>query len=546
MALGSSNTGTYTDLVPYHITLNFANGMASLSVNGTQVLSNISYTPASMGRLYIGTTVPSNGGEAFFDNINVHTLSSPTAPTLSSITPNPSTTGNIPLSWSSSTGATSYNVYRSINYITTINGTVTLIGSPTGTTINDNGLINGTYYYTVTAVNSSGPSNLSNCQNIVVSIPTYPPTAPILNAITPNSSTSGNIALNWNSVAGATSYTIYRSSQYITSINGSVSSIGTQTAINFNDTGLSNGTYYYAITAGNSSGSSVISNCQSVVVSIPSSVPAAPILNVISPNPSTTGNISLSWTSVTSATLYRIYRSTSNITVIDGSTSMQGSSTGTGWNVNGLTNGTYYFAITALNGSGSSAPSNCQSVNVTINIPPSPTFTNGTWILVQMGITNLNLTGANQKTYLTCAISTTDSIYIRMTYYTTCPTSPVLANGIGYWSIEINNTYSATIQIGLMFYYSDFGLSTVQEAGMTLYSLQANNWSKPTQSLSTDQNTIVATYNSVQYYGIRVDSSPNDTLTNPSFNIPGYPIGIFFALGILSILVCAKRIRKLQ
>src|SRR5207248_2754204 len=62
------------------------------------------------------------------------------------------------LSWSASTGATSYNVKRS----TTSGGPYTTIASPTTTGYTDGGLSNGTtYYYVVTAVNSGGESGNS-------------------------------------------------------------------------------------------------------------------------------------------------------------------------------------------------------------------------------------------------------------------------------------------------------------------------------------------------------------------------------------------------
>jgi len=65
----------------------------------------------------------------------------------------------VSLSWTASTGATSYNVRRS----TTNGGPYAVIGSPTTTSYTDSGLTNGqTYYYVVSAVNSSGQSGNSN------------------------------------------------------------------------------------------------------------------------------------------------------------------------------------------------------------------------------------------------------------------------------------------------------------------------------------------------------------------------------------------------
>jgi len=65
----------------------------------------------------------------------------------------------VALSWSPSSGATSYNVKRS----TTSGGPYTRVASPTTTNYTNTGLTTGrTYYYVVTAVNTAGESSSSN------------------------------------------------------------------------------------------------------------------------------------------------------------------------------------------------------------------------------------------------------------------------------------------------------------------------------------------------------------------------------------------------
>jgi len=87
--------------------------------------------------------------------------------------------GQVVLSWSSSSGATSYNVKRSI---TSGSGYQT-IGTTTATTYTDTGLTDGTtYYYVVSAVNDGGES--ANSSEVSATLPvlslTYNQTAHLL------------------------------------------------------------------------------------------------------------------------------------------------------------------------------------------------------------------------------------------------------------------------------------------------------------------------------------------------------------------------------
>lgn len=74
----------------------------------------------------------------------------------------------VTLSWTASTGATSYNVKRS----TVTGGPYTQLGTPTGTSYTDTAVTNGTtYFYVVTAVNTSGESGNSNQAQAIPSAP---------------------------------------------------------------------------------------------------------------------------------------------------------------------------------------------------------------------------------------------------------------------------------------------------------------------------------------------------------------------------------------
>jgi TatA/E family protein of Tat protein translocase len=65
--------------------------------------------------------------------------------------------GRVSINWSASSGASNYNVKRS----GTSGGPYALIASTAATSYSDEGLANGTYYYVVTSVGSSGESSHS-------------------------------------------------------------------------------------------------------------------------------------------------------------------------------------------------------------------------------------------------------------------------------------------------------------------------------------------------------------------------------------------------
>ena len=130
-------------------------------------------------------------------SVTVVTNSIPTAPTL-----NTATAGDtqVALSWTASTGATSY----SVKYGTAsgVYGTPVVVGNLTSYTVT--GLTNGmTYYFAVTASNAGGTSLNSNQLSAVPKAAS--PIAPVL-----NTATAGNaqVALGWGTVTGATSYSV--------------------------------------------------------------------------------------------------------------------------------------------------------------------------------------------------------------------------------------------------------------------------------------------------------------------------------------------------
>jgi len=163
------------------------------------------------------------------------------------------TAGNaqVSLSWAASSGATSYNIYRS----TTAGGEgTTAIATSSTTSYTNTGLTNGTiYYYKVAAVNTAGTSGQSAEVNATpnVQIPAVPANL---------AAAAGNaqVALTWTASSGATSYNIYRST---TAGGEGTTAIATSTTASYTNTGLTNGTkYYYKVAAVNTAGTSAQSS----------------------------------------------------------------------------------------------------------------------------------------------------------------------------------------------------------------------------------------------------------------------------------------------
>jgi hypothetical protein len=102
-----------------------------------------------------------------------------------------------------------------------------------------------------------------------------PPDAPILDAISPNPDADGDILVNWNDDIEVENWTVYRHTSEITESNlDSATEIASGlTESQYNDTGLSDGTYWYAIAAIGPFGYYYLSNSVSVAVELPATTP---------------------------------------------------------------------------------------------------------------------------------------------------------------------------------------------------------------------------------------------------------------------------------
>jgi fibronectin type 3 domain-containing protein len=148
-------------------------------------------------------------------------------------------TDKVLLSWSASSAATSYNVYRA----TSPTGTKSLRGSPVGTTFNDTNAIPGaSYTYWVMACNGTSCSDYSAYDT------GWRKLSPPTNLQASDGTYTDKVLLTWTASSGASSYRVYRA----TSPTGTKTLLGTPTGTTFNDLtaipGITN-TYTYWVMA---------------------------------------------------------------------------------------------------------------------------------------------------------------------------------------------------------------------------------------------------------------------------------------------------------
>jgi fibronectin type 3 domain-containing protein len=265
------------------------------------------------------------------------------------------------ISWNPASGATGYDVKRSV---TPGSGYTTQGTPPTSATspyVNIGLTGDTTYYYIVTSVNTIATCESTPSLEVVVK-PTgacSPPAPPTLNATASNA----QVSLTWTASAGAASYGVGRSE---TTGTGYLSVATVTTGTSFVDINVSNGTtYFYVVTASNGMCSSDNSN---EVSAAPTCTPtAAPTgLSAVANN----GSVALTWTAPAEAVSYRILRSQVSGTGYG----LVGTSGTASFTDTTVVNGTtYYYVLTASNGTCNSGYSIEVSATPKCTPPSVPT-----------------------------------------------------------------------------------------------------------------------------------------------------------------------------
>ena len=436
------------------------------------------------------------------------TMAPPTAP--GSLTATPSS-GQVGLSWTVGTGASSYNVKRS-----TTSGSETTIGTALGLSYTDSTAVNGNiYYYEVSSTNLAGESTNSGEATAAM-----PPATPTGLTATPG---ANQVSLSWTAssgVSGATSYNVKRST---TSGSGYVA-IGTTTAltVSYTDsTALSGTTYYYVVSGVNASGQGANSTEASAT---PTGVPQAPTGLTVTTNYT---SLTLNWTAALGApTGYNVKRSTSTgaETTLPAGTNVAGT---TFTDTTVVTGTEYFYTVSALNGSGEGA----DSSEVTGAAPGLPnayepfdygSIANGT-ATTGAGFTgNWNITnGANIVTGLTYQ------------YLYTSNSALQVSSGNQYENLSIP-VFSGTVYVSFLYYQvgdnggNRGGLQLLNSSGngvMFAYHQYGGTVGLPSIDAVTGYNNVgselglsaqTQTYATPNLYVLRLDYNAGGVLTNIS------------------------------
>jgi len=368
----SSTNVTSSSLFMTWDTVNGATGYnvyRSLTASGTYSLRGSttfsSYTDEGLSpstTYYYRVSAYNSAGESPMSSYDYSTTASssggdptvPNAPTGVIVTRQ--SASNVYITWNPVSGATSYKVYWSY----TSSGTFSLAGTTSSTNYTDTGWgASETGYIRVSAVNSAGEGPQSSS----VSFPAFSsggsvPGTPTGVTATRNPAGSTTVRITWNVVSGATSYKVY----YSSSSSGSGTLDGTSSTTSYDSFSNSTDfTWYFRVSAVNSAGEGSPSSWVSVgpVETVPNA-PSAP--SGITATAQSSSSIRISWSTVTGATGYYIYRSSS----ASGTYTQVGDSTSTSYTNTGLSqNTTYHYRVASYNTAGTSSQSSSVSATTT-------------------------------------------------------------------------------------------------------------------------------------------------------------------------------------
>ena len=261
-------------------------------------------------------------------------------------------------------------------------------------------------------------------------------------------------------------------------------------------------------------------------------IPASPYILRVNWDVHTPGDLTFYWTSVAGATSYAFYQSVSFIQSTSSATAIEVGLTATTFQDILTVNGTYYFAVVALNANGSSPVSN--NFQVTVAIPP----TNGIpqWVAGSVSTTIQCRGGGTNLADLT--LNTTRPVTITLNGSTTPPANVSLPNAVGYLQINCNDPTAIIFPITLTFYYnaSEVVAQDLNASQLGVwYFNSSGEWEFLGGTVNPADHSVTVTLTHFSTYVVAKIPAPPPANGNGT---PSAVIANFFAIGVGLSLLC--------
>ncbi|MCP4580154.1 MAG: hypothetical protein GY839_00945 [candidate division Zixibacteria bacterium] len=351
----------------------------------------------------------------------------------------------VDFSWEAASTATGYVI--EIAYDVGFSSMVEYDSTVTGLTYQNTGAFSeDDYYWRCTAYNGNGYSGRSEVRHFEIQLSPPPPPVPV--PIYPIGITvdTSHVTFDWGVSTGADGYVFELSS------NPAFSSIieydSTVSPSEYeNSSPLSDGVYYWRVSAYNGNGYSDPSSVSSFTVEIIVPVPDVPVLIYPVDTTVDTSIVTFDWGDADGADDYVFELATdagfSTIIERDSAVALSEYENSTP-----LSDGDYYWRITARNGYGYSDPSTVAwfQVEITIPLPDVPALVFPIDTTVDTSIVTFDWgdsDGADDYVFeLASDVGFSNTIeYDSAVVLSECENSSILADGIYYWRVTAHNTY---------------------------------------------------------------------------------------------------------
>lgn len=357
---------------------------------------------------------PVGNGTIALTNSGTYTVpanpSAPEPPASISV-PSTNTGGTYTVSWSTSSGATSYVLQQESNIMPSWEQVYS--GASTSTSVSVGSL---EFRYQVQACNASGCSAFSSPSSWVTVVP-----AASASISVPSSSYSPLISVSWVASSIATNYVLEERENgggWGVAWNGDA----TSTTVTVSSTG----TYQFQIAACGEAGCSAFTASNNVAVTLPPT--SAPTLS--GPSSSTTGSYTLSWNTVAGATRYQLNQN------LSGTVTTPYNANGTSWSSSNLGNGTHNYQVFGCNVAGCGPGSNGLAVSV-LHVPAVPASVSAPANATLSVPFTVSWSGVSGATSYTLQQTDTNNGNVA-TKYTGSGTSASVDEGLpGYYTFEV-------------------------------------------------------------------------------------------------------------